>query len=114
MVNLVLAIVSSSLITVLMRISEKYRKNHLSMLAMNYLMCSVLGAVMTGSGSAVLALFETRELCEWAKSRYKGKFRTYVVQTVIPDYTACGKKVASGWRNPFALSEEEMEAASEE
>ena len=75
---------------------------------------SPLGVTMSGSGSSVLAMFETRELCEWAKSRYKGKFRTYVVQTVIPDYTACGKKVASGWRNPFALSEEEMEAASEE
>ena len=40
------------------------------------------GAVMTGSGSCVLALFENRELCEWAKSRYKGKFKTYVVKTV--------------------------------
>ncbi len=43
---------------------------------------SPLGVTMTGSGSGVLAMFESRELCEWAKSRYKGKFRAYVVQTV--------------------------------
>lgn len=45
---------------------------------------SPLGAAMTGSGSCVAALFETRELCEWARSRYTGKFRTYVVQTAVP------------------------------
>ncbi len=56
-----------------------------------------LGAVMTGSGSAVLALFETRELCEWAKSRYKGKFYTTVLKTVIPE------KMNKGWKNPFTL-----------
>ena len=71
---------------------------------------SPIAASMTGSGSCVFALFETKELCEWAKSRYKGKFRTYVVETVLPDYTACAKKGrASAWRNPFVLSEEEME-----
>ncbi len=70
---------------------------------------SPLGACMTGSGSAVLAWFETRELCEWAKSRYKGKFRAIVTQTVIPDYTKIGKE--RGWRNPFVLSEEEIEGA---
>ncbi len=73
---------------------------------------SPLGACMTGSGSAVLAWFETRELCEWAKSRYKGKFRTYVVETVLPDYTKIGK-TGKGWRNPFALSEEERNEASD-
>jgi 4-diphosphocytidyl-2C-methyl-D-erythritol kinase len=40
------------------------------------------GVVMTGSGSAVLAIFENKELCDWAKSRYKGAFKTYVVKTV--------------------------------
>ena len=39
-------------------------------------------ACMTGSGSAVFALFPERELCEWAKSRYRGKFRTYVLRGV--------------------------------
>ncbi|MBQ9730284.1 MAG: 4-(cytidine 5'-diphospho)-2-C-methyl-D-erythritol kinase [Clostridia bacterium] len=43
---------------------------------------SPCGAVMTGSGSCVLALFETRELCEWAKSRYRGKAQAFVVKTV--------------------------------
>lgn len=58
---------------------------------------SPLGAVMTGSGSAVLALFETRELCEWAKSRYPGKFYTTVLKTVVPE------KMNKVWKNPFTL-----------
>jgi 4-diphosphocytidyl-2-C-methyl-D-erythritol kinase len=58
---------------------------------------SPLGVVMTGSGSAVLAFFETRELCEWAKSRYRGKFATVVVKTVLPE------KLNQGWKNPFTL-----------
>jgi 4-diphosphocytidyl-2C-methyl-D-erythritol kinase len=67
---------------------------------------SPLGVTMTGSGSCVLALFESKELCEWAKSRYKGKFRAYVTKTVIPDYDKQGK-TAFSFRNPFVLSEEE-------
>ena len=35
---------------------------------------SPLGVGMTGSGSAVFALFENADFCAWAKSRYKGKF----------------------------------------
>ena len=73
---------------------------------------SPLGTVMTGSGSCVLAWFETKELCQWAQSRYKGKFRTYVVQTVIPDYTKTKKTF--GFKNPFVLSEEEISAADGE
>lgn len=46
---------------------------------------SPLGAAMTGSGSAVFALFETEELCEWAKSRYRGKSRAIVVSTGMGD-----------------------------
>ncbi len=42
------------------------------------------GAGMTGSGSGVFAVFETRELCEWAKSRYRGKCRAYVLKTTEP------------------------------
>ena len=45
---------------------------------------SPIGASMTGSGSAVFALFESKELCDWAKSRYKGNFRAIAVQTVCP------------------------------
>lgn len=68
---------------------------------------SPLGAVMTGSGSAVLALFETKELCEWAKSRYKGKARAMVCSTLVPDYQKVKRSL--GWRNPFVLSPEEIE-----
>lgn len=58
---------------------------------------SPINAVMTGSGSCVAALFETPELCEWAKSRYFGKYKTMVVKTVEPS-------LIKAWRNPFALS----------
>ena len=68
---------------------------------------SPLGAVMTGSGSCVLAWFETKELCEWAKSRYRGKFRTIVTKTVVPDYKKSARRF--GFRNPFVLSQEEIE-----
>ena len=61
---------------------------------------SPLGVVMTGSGSAAFALFESKELCEWAKSRYRGKYRAIVAKTI-----AKGKKKI--WKNPFVLSEDE-------
>lgn len=43
-----------------------------------------LGVTMTGSGSAVIALFESPELCAYAKSRYRGKFKTICLRTVNP------------------------------
>lgn len=43
---------------------------------------SPLGACMTGSGSACFALFENRDLCEWARSRYRGKCRSFVLHSV--------------------------------
>lgn len=49
MFNLILGILSSALITILMRLSEKYRKNHQSMLAMNYLMCTALAWMACGT-----------------------------------------------------------------
>lgn len=49
MIYLLLAIVSSMLVTVLMRISEKHVKNNISMLAMNYLMCTLLALLFSGS-----------------------------------------------------------------
>ena len=49
MIYLILAIVCSSMVTIVMRASEKYSKNNLSMLAANYLMCGLLGALYTGS-----------------------------------------------------------------
>lgn len=51
--------------------------------ALTSLKCfSPLGASMTGSGSASFALFENRELCEWARSRYRGNCRTFVLKSV--------------------------------
>ena len=43
-----------------------------------------LGITMTGSGSAVIALFENAEFCAYAKSRYRGKFKAIQLKTVIP------------------------------
>ena len=71
---------------------------------------SPLGVVMSGSGSCVYAWFETKELCEWAQSRYKGRFRTYVTETVLPDYL---KTKPTAWKNPFVLSQEEQAVAEE-
>ena len=71
---------------------------------------SPLGAAMTGSGSAVFALFETPELCEWAKSRYIGKAEAIVVKTIVPEYKASSNKL---FKNPFALSEEEIARTEE-
>lgn len=65
---------------------------------------SPLGVCMSGSGSSVFALFENRELCEWARSRYRGRARAYVVKTVDPLKLQNGK---SAFRNPFFLTKEE-------
>ncbi|MBD5632122.1 MAG: 4-(cytidine 5'-diphospho)-2-C-methyl-D-erythritol kinase [Clostridia bacterium] len=42
---------------------------------------SPLGVNMTGSGSGVFAVFESAELCAWAKSRYRGKFESILLKT---------------------------------
>ena len=63
---------------------------------------SPISACMTGSGSAVFALFETRELCEWAKSRYRGKFKTFVTRTVL----APNEK--RGWLSPYGLNQNDI------
>ena len=75
---------------------------------------SPLGAVMTGSGSGVVALFAHKELCEWAKSRYKGKCDAFVISTVTPDYTNKKKKKTKlSFANPFVLTDEERNAIEE-
>lgn len=61
---------------------------------------SPLGVSMTGSGSAVFGCFESRELCEWAKSRYRGKCRAVTAKSVDP----LNPKTK---RNPFVLGAEE-------
>ena len=43
-----------------------------------------LGVTMTGSGSAVVALFENAEFCAYAKSRYRGRARAVQLKSVIP------------------------------
>ena len=70
---------------------------------------SPLGVAMTGSGSCVAALFENKELCEWAKSRYRGKCRAYVAETVVPGPPS--EKKDGRLSSPFALSEEEKRSA---
>lgn len=51
MLNLILAIVSSALVSITMRLSETKIKNNLAMLAVNYLMCTFLAWAYTGFGS---------------------------------------------------------------
>lgn len=50
MLNLLLAIVSSALVSITMRISETKIKNNIAMLAVNYIMCSFLAWAYTGFG----------------------------------------------------------------
>lgn len=40
-----------------------------------------LGVCMTGSGSGVYAMFENIEFCEYAASRYKGKFKCFILKS---------------------------------
>lgn len=72
---------------------------------------SPMGWTMTGSGSAVFAMYRTRELCEWAASRYRGRGRAIVTYTLDPAVTERKKKIK--WRNPYVLSKEETESANE-
>lgn len=51
MLNLLLAIVSSALVSITMRLSETRIKNNVAMLAVNYIMCAFLAWVYTGFGS---------------------------------------------------------------
>ena len=51
MLNLLLAIVSSSLVSIVMRTSEKYTKGNHGMLAVNYVICVIMAAFYTGFGN---------------------------------------------------------------
>ncbi len=44
-----------------------------------------LGVNMTGSGSGVYALFDSAELCAYAKSRYRGRFRCIQLKSYLPN-----------------------------
>ena len=48
MLYLILAIASSTLVSLAMRISEKHIKNQISMLAVNYVACMLLAGLYTG------------------------------------------------------------------
>lgn len=50
MFYLMLAIVSSALVSIIMRLSTDKVQNNISMLSMNYLMCSTVAALYTGIG----------------------------------------------------------------
>ena len=49
MIYLILAIVSSMLVSVTMRLSERRVKNNVSMLAVNYAMCTLMSALFAGT-----------------------------------------------------------------
>ena len=50
MIWLLLAILSSAMVSIIMRLSTHRVKNNVAMLVMNYLMCLVLAAMYTGAG----------------------------------------------------------------
>ena len=56
MLNLLLAIVSSALVSITMRFSETKIRNNIAMLAVNYMMCTFLAWGYTGFGSLYPAL----------------------------------------------------------
>lgn len=57
MINLILAIISSSLVSITMRVGEGRAKNNISMLSVNYFICMILSVIYTGIGN----LFQTGE-----------------------------------------------------
>lgn len=50
MLNLLLAILSSALVSVGMRLSERHGKGRVPMLAVNYVVCTIMAAVLSGMG----------------------------------------------------------------
>ncbi len=51
MFNLILAIISSSLVSIMMRVGEGRAKNNISMLSVNYFICMILAIIYTGVGN---------------------------------------------------------------
>lgn len=51
MLYLILAIISSSLVSIMMRVGEGRAKNNISMLSVNYFICMILAFVYTGAGN---------------------------------------------------------------
>ena len=57
MINLILAIISSSLVSIAMRVGEGRAKNNIGMLSVNYFICMILSIIYVGLGN----LFQTGE-----------------------------------------------------
>lgn len=55
MFNLILAIISSSLVSIMMRVGEGRANNNISMLSVNYFICMMLSVIYTGASN----LFQT-------------------------------------------------------
>ena len=51
MLYLILAIISSSLVSIMMRVGEGRAKNNISMLSVNYFICMILALIYTGAGN---------------------------------------------------------------
>ena len=48
MIYLILAVISSSLVSVVMRLSQRFARNNITMLAANYVMCTAAAAILAG------------------------------------------------------------------
>ena len=57
MIYLILAIISSSLVSIMMRVGEIRTQNNIAMLSVNYFICMVLSMIYTGTEK----LFQTGE-----------------------------------------------------
>jgi len=55
MLNLLLAVLSSALVSITMRLSESKVKNNVAMLAVNYVMCALLAWGYTGFAQCIPA-----------------------------------------------------------
>lgn len=51
MIYLLLAIISSALVSIIMRLSEKHVSGNVGMLAVNYLMCIIIAGIGSGAGN---------------------------------------------------------------
>ena len=55
MIYLIIGILCSSMLSILMRISEKYVKGNIAMLVVNYITCAVISALSIGPGNIFTA-----------------------------------------------------------
>ena len=77
MIYLLLAIFSSAMVSVVMRLSTNRVRNNVAMLMMNYLMCLILAALYTGIGDlfpATASLGQTLGMGAIHGALYLGSF----------------------------------------